>query len=237
MEIQIAIAKVNQYQNSRSGDSIEAIERPNEGISTVIASGILDDRSSKSISSFVVKKVISLIADGVRDSSAARAASDSLFTEYKDKASAALTILSVDLQTNTIVLTCNSYAPIFIVRNESIEKLSTEHTLIGNGLEIKPSVTEIPIESGITIAIFSIGFLKAGIVTGQEIDIKQSLSDLMEDQIPETKELADYLLLQAIRLDQNQPNNDMSVLILQISPSKMNQIRRMTVNIPISLSE
>jgi serine phosphatase RsbU (regulator of sigma subunit) len=237
MEIQIAIAKVNQYQNLKSGDSIEAIERPNEGITAVISSGIQADRSSKSISLFVAKKVISLIADGVRDSAAARAASDSLYTEYKGLASAALTILSVDLQTNTVVLTCNSHAPIFIARNDSIEKLSTECALIGHNLEIRPSVSEIPIESGITIATVSIGFLHAGIALSQQIDIKQSLSDLFEDQQSDAKELADCLLLQAIRLDQNQPNNDMSVIILKISSSEVDQIRRMSINIPISQIE
>ena len=39
MEVQIAVAKVNKYATSESGDTLEVIERPNGGLSVVLADG------------------------------------------------------------------------------------------------------------------------------------------------------------------------------------------------------
>jgi hypothetical protein len=71
MEIQIAVAKINKYATSESGDTLEVVERPNGGLSVVLADG--QHRSSaKAISTLVVRKVISLLAEGVRCNSEGR---------------------------------------------------------------------------------------------------------------------------------------------------------------------
>ena len=98
MEIQIAVAKINKYATSESGDTLEVVERPNGGLSVVLADGQTSGHGAKAISTLVVRKVISLLAEGVRDGAAARAASDYLFTEKSGKVSACLNIFSVDLQ-------------------------------------------------------------------------------------------------------------------------------------------
>jgi hypothetical protein len=67
MEIQIATSKVRKYATRTSGDTVEIIERPNGGVSVVMADGQSSGRGAKWVSSFVVRKVISLLADGVRD--------------------------------------------------------------------------------------------------------------------------------------------------------------------------
>src|SRR5215218_3020291 len=108
MEVQIAVAKINKYAVSESGDTLEVIERPNGGLSVVLADGQSSGRGAKAISQLVVRKVIGLLAEGVRDGAAARAASDALFTERGGKVSATLNIFSVDLQTNTLVITRNN---------------------------------------------------------------------------------------------------------------------------------
>ena len=97
MEIQIAIAKINQYGSDESGDTLEVVERPNGGVSVVMADALMSGRTAKAVSSMVVRKVISLLAEGVRDSAAARAASDALFTERGGMVSAYLDIVSADL--------------------------------------------------------------------------------------------------------------------------------------------
>src|SRR5512133_2756025 len=102
MEIQIAVAKVNKYASSESGDTLEVVERPNGGLSVVLADGQTSGKGAKAISTMVVRKVISLLAEGVRDGAAARAASDYLFTERNGKVLASLNVISVDLQTNTL---------------------------------------------------------------------------------------------------------------------------------------
>jgi len=234
MEIQIAASKIDKFNSPDSGDSIEVVERPNGGISVVLASGLSDGKSAKMVSYSVVKKVISLIADGVRDGAAARAASDALFTQYDGKSISSLNILSADLQTDTLVLSCNSPTPVYLCRDDSIEKMSIEGTLIGTGLDVKPSVSEIPIEPGITVVAPSSGILKAGIEYGQLFDFYTSLSAILEEQQPTSNLIADTLLNQAISVDQGQPNEDMSVVVVRIFPGFKNLIRRINVNIPFS---
>ena len=63
MEIQIAVAKINKYAVSESGDTLEVIERPTGGLSVVLADGQTSGRGAKAVSMMVVRKVISLIAE------------------------------------------------------------------------------------------------------------------------------------------------------------------------------
>ncbi len=233
MEIQIAASKIDKFNSIDSGDTIEVVERPNGGISVVLASGLSNGKSTKMISYSVVKKVISLIADGVRDGAAARAASDALFTQYNGKSISSLNIISADLQTDTLVLSCNSRSPVYLCRDDSIEKMSIESTLLGTGLDVKPSVSEISIEPGITIVAPSSGLLKAGVDYGQIFDFPTSLSAILEEQQPTSSVIADILLNQAVSIDQGQPKGDMSVVVLRIIPGIQNRIRRINVILPL----
>ena len=72
MEVQIAVAKINKYATSESGDTLEAVERPNGGLSVVLADGQTSGPGAKAVSMMVVRKVIGLLAEGVRDGAAAR---------------------------------------------------------------------------------------------------------------------------------------------------------------------
>ena len=67
----------------------------------------------------------------------------------------------------------------------------------------------------------------------QVFDFYTSLSAIFEDQQPTSNEIADTLLKQAISVDQGQPNEDMSVIVLRILSGVQNNIRRINVNIPI----
>ena len=97
MEIQVAIAKTPKYGSIESGDTLEFVERPNGGGSVVIADAQESGKEAKAISAAIVRKVVNLLAEGVRDSAAARAASDYLYTEKSGSVSAYLDILSIDL--------------------------------------------------------------------------------------------------------------------------------------------
>src|SRR5215212_4254845 len=131
MEVQLAVAKVNKYATSESGDTLEIVERPNGGLSVVLADGQTSGRGAKAVSQMVVRKVIGLLAEGVRDGAAARAASDALFTERQGKVISTLNIASVDLHSQTIVLTRNNPAPVFICRGERVDCLVEESTPLG----------------------------------------------------------------------------------------------------------
>lgn len=234
MEIQIAVAKINKYAVSESGDTLEVVERPTGGLSVVLADGQTSGRGAKAVSMMVVRKVIGLIAEGVRDGAAARAASDALFADRAGKVTCTLNIASVDLHSKTIVLTRNNPAPMFICRGEQIEAHKEESISLGTSRNVRPVITELEIESGLVIVIFSDGISHAGERRGQPMDVRHALRSVLEDQDPPPQQLADMLLAQAIRLDDDRPADDISVLVLKVSPRNGDDVRRMNVRLPIN---
>jgi serine phosphatase RsbU (regulator of sigma subunit) len=233
MEIEIAASKINRFASIESGDTLEVVERPNGGLSVVLSDGQTSGKGAKTISTMVVRKIIALLAEGIRDGAAARAASDYLFTERGGKVSACLFILSVDFQTNTIVITRNSPTPVFVLRNERIEKIDSSSPPIGTSRNIRPAIAEIPLEAGITITLFTDGLQQAGESTGNHMDIQTSLESLIEEEDPSAQIVADQLLAQAVRLEQNRPSDDMSVVVLHVSSKDLDTVRRMTIHLPI----
>lgn len=234
MEVQIAAAKVSKYAVSESGDTLEVIERPTGGLSVVLADGQTSGRGAKAVSMMVVRKVIGLIAEGVRDGAAARAASDALFADKAGKVTCTLNIASVDLHSNTIVLTRNNPAPMYICRGESIEARSEESVPLGASRNVRPVVTELEIEAGLIIVIFSDGIAHAGERRGQPMDIRQTLLSALEYQDPPPQTIADLLLAEAVRLDDNRPADDVSVVVMKVSPREGDDVRRMSVRLPIN---
>lgn len=234
MEIQIAVAKINKYAVSESGDTLEVVERPTGGLSVVLADGQTSGRGAKAVSMMVVRKVIGLIAEGVRDGAAARAASDALFADKAGKVTCTLNIASADLHSKTIVLTRNNPAPMFICRGEEIEAHNEESISLGTSRNVRPLITELEIESGLIIVIFSDGISHAGERRGQPMDVRHTLRSVLEDQDPSPQQLADTLLAQAIRLDDGRPADDISVLALKVSHRNGDDVRRMSVRLPIN---
>lgn len=233
MEVQIAVAKVNKYATSESGDTLEVVERPNGGLSVVLADGQTSGRGAKALSQMVVRKVIGLLAEGVRDGAAARAASDALFTERQGKVISTLNIASIDLSSGTIVLTRNNPAPMFVCRGEQIDCLEEESIPLGTSRNVRPLITELPIEPGLTIVIYTDGLTHAGKRRGLPMDIGATIRAMLEDQDPSPQTLADSLLAEAVSLDENRPADDISVLIVKVSARVGDNVRRMSVRLPI----
>lgn len=233
MEVQIAVAKVNKYAISESGDTLEVVERPNGGLSVVLADGQTSGRGAKAVSQLVVRKVIGLLAEGVRDGAAARAASDALYTEKQGKVICTLNIASVDLHSGTIVLARNNPSPMFICRGDQIDRRDEESIALGISRNIRPLITEIPVEPGLMIVIYTDGLTHAGERRGQPMDVEETLRFLLDNQNSSPQTLADSLLAQAINLDDNRPADDISVLVLKVTSRMGDNVRRMTVRLPI----
>ena len=236
MEVQIAVAKVNKYAVSESGDTLEVIERPNGGVSVVLADGQSSGRGAKAISQMVVRRVIGLLAEGVRDGAAARAASDALFTERQGRVISTLNIASLDLSSQTIVLTRNNPAPVFLCRGEQIDCLEEESIPLGTSRNVRPLITELPIEPGLIIVIYTDGLTHAGKRRGLPMDVGATISAILEDQDPPPQDLADSLLAEAVSLDENRPADDISVLVLKVVPLSGDNVRRMSVRLPLGES-
>lgn len=235
MEVQIAAAKTNKYAVTESGDTLEVVERPNGGLSVVLADGQTSGRGAKAVSMLVVRKVIGLLAEGVRDGAAARAASDLLYTDKRGKVSATLNIISVDLHTGTVVLSRNNPAPFFIAHGEQVDCISEESSPIGFSRNTRPIISEIPVEAGLVIVIYTDGLVHAGSRVGRPMDVCTSLKAMLEEQDPTPQAIADSLLAEAVTLDDGRPVDDISVVVLKVLKRRGDDARRMMVRLPIDL--
>ena len=233
MEIQISVAKINKYASPESGDTVEVIERPNGGLSVVMADGQSSGKGAKQISNLVVRKVISLLSEGVRDGAAARAASDSLFTERKGKVSSTLNIVSVDMQTGTLVITRNNPAPVVLATADQIRLLDEECKPIGLYRDTRPLISELPLEPGLTAIMFTDGLVHAGSRYGEEMDFITCLQALLEEDTPPSQEIADSLLAHAMQLDEGRPVDDISIVVMQVTSHIGDNVRRMFVRLPL----
>lgn len=233
MEVGIAVAKVRKYATSNSGDTVEVVERPNGGLSVVMADGQSSGRGAKWISTLVVRKVIALLAEGVRDGAAARAASDSLYTEKSGKVSATLNILSVDKQTNTLVITRNNPAPVLLAIDDRIQVLDTPSQAVGLYRDTRPLISEITLQPGLCALIFTDGLVHAGERYGNSMDIATCLEVLLDDEDPTPESIAESLLEHALKLDQDRPADDISIAVLRVTSHPGDLIRRMSLRLPL----
>lgn len=235
MEVWVGIAKIGKYATSESGDTIEVVERPKGGLSVVLADGQSTGKGAKWISVLVVRKVISLLAEGVRDGAAARAASDSLYTEKNGKVSATLNIISVDNETRTLVITRNNPAPVLLAKNDSIMVLDAPSTPIGLFRDTRPVITELPIEPGITTVIYSDGLVHAGSRFGESMDVVTSLQALLDEEDPSPQFIADAILEHAVNLEHGRPSDDISIAVMRVMDRIGDDVRRMSVRLPLNL--
>ena len=234
LEVQLAVAKVGKYATSESGDTVEIVERPRGGISVVIADGQRSGRSAKSISNLVVQKAISLLAEGVRDGAAARATHDYLLTLRSGKVSAELEIISVDLISNTLVISRNARCPILIRRDHEVAWLEDASPAIGIYTNTKPSIIELNLEAGLTVLAFTDGVWAAGSVTDTAINLPALLELCDPDQSSSAEAVAEAVLAEALRLDAGRPRDDATVLVVKlVRRSGSEQIRRLMMRFPI----
>ncbi|HLV44210.1 MAG TPA: PP2C family protein-serine/threonine phosphatase [Aggregatilineales bacterium] len=237
MQIQVAAAKAAQYAVSESGDTLEMIERPQGGLSLVLADGQRSGYAAKSISTLVTSKAISLLAEGVRDGAAARATHDYLYTARRGKVSATLNIVSVDMVTKTLVLSRNSNCPIVVQLGPGEQYLLDDPAPpIGVHRIVKPQIEELPLRTGMMAVVYTDGILGAGERSGNPIDVPATVAELYvryagEPQI--ATPVADTLLAEAIKRDEGRPRDDMSVVVVTVAPEAPDDVRRLQLTFPI----
>jgi len=238
LEIQAAVAKIKKYASSESGDTTEIIERPRGGISVVVADGQRSGRSAKAISNIVVRKAISLLAEGVRDGAVARATHDYLHIQRGGKVSAELSIISIDLVTETIVISRNSRCPVILYQAGAVTMLDQESEAVGIHLKTKPVITELDLEPNTIIIAFTDGVWQAGTHSGASMDFDALIHNVIDNQkSASAAELADEILNEAMRLEQDRPRDDATVLVVTVYPQKFqsekDKIRRLFMQFPV----
>ncbi len=233
MQIEVAVAKVAKWAAGESGDTLEMIERPRGGLSFVLVDGQRSGRAAKAISTLVARKAIAELAEGVRDGAAARAAHDTLYTSKGGKVSATLNIVSVDLHTNTLVLSRNNPAPTILITPEhGLQLLDEPSQPVGIYPRTKPVITEVAIQAGIMVVVYTDGLILAGENRGGRLDLRAAVAEIAAAS-PGAAAMADGLLQRAMALEEQRPRDDISVVALYVSPQEGSQVRRLTVSLPI----
>jgi len=233
LEIQVGAAKVAKYAVSESGDTLEMIERPRGGISAVLVDGQRSGRAAKIISNIVARKAISLLGEGVRDGAAARATHDYLCTHRGGQVSAELHIVSVDLQSKTVVISRNTHCPAYRLLDNKCHVLDHPSKPIGLYSNTKPAIDEIDLVEGTYVVAYTDGIYAAGKVQGKTLDMCDLLTRVTATQ-PSAQELADTVLDEALRLEEGRPADDMSVLVVSVTSARGDlRVRRMTVSFPV----
>ena len=233
MEAQFGVAKVGKYATKESGDTLEVIERPQGGMSAVLVDGQRSGRAAKIISNIVARKAISLLGEGVRDGAAVRATHDYLRTHRRGQVSAELVVVSVDLQSRTLVISRNTRCPGLIVCAGQLEVLNEESRAIGIYAHTKPVIREMPLCPDTYVTVFTDGLRSAGERTGDDLDIEGIVMRGAADH-RDAQSLADCLLEAALGAERRRPRDDISVLTLALMPRNVpDGVRRLSVSFPM----
>jgi serine phosphatase RsbU (regulator of sigma subunit) len=236
LHVDIAVAKAPKYAVRESGDSVEVVERPRGGLSVVMADGQRSGHSAKAISNIAVRKAVSLLAEGVRDGAVARAAHDYLRTQRRGQVSAELTILSVDLETRTLVISRNGQCPVLLAAGGAWQTLAEPAEAVGIHERTRPVIVEQSLAAGQTVIAFTDGVLHAGARRGQALQLLPTVLQLSARTNCTAQQMADGLLDAALALDEGRPGDDTSVvvvLITELTPGRESEIRRMSVSFPV----
>lgn len=236
LNVEIAVSKVPKYAVRESGDSVEIVERPHGGLSVVMADGQRSGLSAKAISNIAVRKAISLLSEGVRDGAAARAAHDYLRAQRSGQVTAELTIISVDLETRTLVISRNSRCPVVLGEAGTWRMLDAPSESVGVHARLRPVIVELPLAAGQTVIGFSDGVLHAGSRKGRPLDLGRLLADPGCCSGVPAQQISDRLLTIALQHDDGRPADDITVVVVRVIPDDDGSgpaVRRMTVSFPV----
>ena len=232
-EIEIAVAKTHKYASRDSGDTVELVERPAGGLSVVLVDGQGSGLAAKTLSLLVSAKAVSLLKDGARDGTVARAVHDYLHAFRHGRVSATLDILSVDLVSKTVVSARNSETPLLLGRDGVYELLPSSSGPIGIRRHTRPSVDEFEATPGLQVVVFSDGIVHAGERHHRPLDLLTFACGRLEGGMS-AHALADAVLAEALARDEGRPGDDMSVVALALHPRReYPQVRRLVVNLPL----
>ena len=194
--VEVAVAKVAKYAVRESGDSVEVVERPHGGLSVVMVDGQRSGVSAKAISNVAVRKAISLLAEGVRDGAVARATHDYLRTQRGGQVSAELTIISVDLETLSVVISRNSQCPVLVWEMRPDAEpgwsvLDAPARTVGVGGSDQPVIDERPLGPEQIIVAFTDGVIHAGSRKAERLDVAATLARPCHEGRSSAQALAD----------------------------------------------
>jgi len=180
-----------------------------------------------------VHAVLNLIAEGVPDGASSRVVLQRIRDEHRETADVKLSILSCDLLSKSIVITKNNSVPVLIYEDGESRFLLLDEDEESHLYD--PIVYQFELRLGQTFILITEGVRNAGAFNDNRIDLRTALSSIFDEESDEigVQDVADYLLKQAIGHDSGRPRDDMTVVVLKVSPATLKDIRREYVCFPI----
>ncbi len=143
-------------------------------------------------------------------------------------------MLSADLETRSVVVTRNTLCPVLILSNGEGRAIEAPSCPLGTSRMVRPQVTELPMEAGLTIVAFTDGVWEAGTLSSHPQTVPGWLFDEAVRYRSDPKSMADSILAAAVALDQSRPRDDMTVAVMAIrDSSEALNVRRLHVLFPI----
>lgn len=233
LQADLAAAKTSHYAARESGDTVELVERPDGGFTLVLVDGQGHGFPAKMLSLQLTAKAVALIKEGVRDGAVARAVHDYLHAYRGGRVSATLDLLSLDLGTNSVLLTRNADVPGIVHRDGAWHTLPTASGAIGTRRHARPTIDHFELAEGLLVALYTDGIAHAGERYGAPLDAVAAIAEAPPEGWT-AQPLADALLAAAIAADRGRPNDDMTVIALTITAREEDRVmRRLTANVPL----
>lgn len=120
----------------------------------------------------------------------------------------------------------------YIVQGNEIELFDEESHSVGIYRTTRPVIREFELQIDLIVVGFTDGLIHAGNREGKGIDIPAALEELISAKC-KSQEIADSLMLKALELDRNRPIDDISVVVIQTLENKGDDVRRMSIRLPI----
>ena len=112
--------------------------------------------------------------------------------------------------------------------------LEEESDAVGLRRDTRPMISELPLEPGLTVVVFTDGLVHAGSYFGNSMDICTSVKVELEGENPSPEKIADSLINHALKLDRGMPRDDISIVVMRVINRGSDMIRRMSVQLPVN---
>jgi serine phosphatase RsbU (regulator of sigma subunit) len=105
---------------------------------------------------------------------------------------------------------------------------------VGIYASTKPNMTELPLQAETAVIVYTDGLATAGEYSGQTLDVPALARDLTAYGVMDAQRIADALLAAALKADDGQPNDDISVVVLTVTDEgSRDGARRLVVRAPL----
>ena len=226
MEVKIGLTKTSKYAMEVCGDTCDFVERPYGGLTVIIADGQGNGLGAHHTSTMVVNKAVSMISDGARDGAVMRATHDHLYAMKDHKVSCTLTMISADLESETLVISRNTNCPVIVKTDEYETVYDEEVNPIGVHRHTKPRMYEVPMTPGMIVVSYTDGIAHAGRKrTGKEADFNHIMDIIRDNTADDAAYIAKSIMDYALTLDQDKAGDDMTVVVLGITEGSSSSLR------------